>query len=156
MKKIKNISIAFVSISIGMVSMYSIMKKQLHLISEMSDKHLALFRMMAQWVKIKQEGKNISDYLLKEGYREVAVYGMCYAGERLVNELDNTDIHVKYGIDKNADSIYSKIEIITVEDVKHVDAIIVTAITFFDEISEQLRKHIDCPIISLENILYKI
>ena len=51
MKKIKNISIAFVSISIGMVSMYSIMKKQLHLISEMSDKHLALFRMMAQWVK---------------------------------------------------------------------------------------------------------
>lgn len=30
MKKIKNISIAFVSISIGMVSMYSIMKKQLH------------------------------------------------------------------------------------------------------------------------------
>ena len=100
MKKIKNISIAFVSISIGMVSMYSIMKKQLHLISEMSDKHLALFRMMAQWVKIKQEGKNISDYLLKEGYREVAVYGMSYAGERLVNELDNTDIHVKYGIDK--------------------------------------------------------
>lgn len=31
----------------------------------MSDKHLALFLMMNQWVKVKQQGKNLSSYLNK-------------------------------------------------------------------------------------------
>ena len=30
--------------------------------SKMSDKHLALFQMMNQWVRVKQEGKNLSEY----------------------------------------------------------------------------------------------
>ncbi len=36
-----------------------------------------------------------------------------------------------------------------------VDAIVVTAITFYDEIKEELSRKIDCPIISLEDILYE-
>ena len=37
---------------VGNVTWYSIEKAR-----KMSDKHLALFLMMVQWVKIKQEGK---------------------------------------------------------------------------------------------------
>jgi hypothetical protein len=37
-----------------------------------------------------------------------------------------------------------------------VDAIVVTAITFFDEIEEKLSEKIDCPIISLDDILYEV
>lgn len=54
---------------------------------EKSDKHLALFLMMNQWVKIKQEGKNLASYLEQEGYKKIAIYGMHYAGETLVEEL---------------------------------------------------------------------
>ena len=37
-----------------------------------------------------------------------------------------------------------------------VDTIKKNNITFFDEIEEQLREKIDCPIISLEDILYEV
>ena len=42
------------------------------------------------------------------------------------------------------------------DDLEEVDAVVVTAITFFDEIEEKLSQKIDCPIISLEDILYEI
>ena len=126
-------------------------------IQSMSDKHLALFLMMNQWVKVKQEGKNLSLYFEQNGYKKIAVYGMSYAGETFIGELKGTGIDVAYGIDKSYDSIYSSVDIVSMEDkLDKVDAIVVTAITFFDEIEEQLSEKIDCPIISLEEILYEV
>ena len=113
--------------------------------------------MMNQWVKVKQEGKNLSEYFEKQGYKKIAIYGMSYAGETLVNELENTSVQILYGIDKNADSIYANIDVFSIEDsLEEVDAVIVTAITFFDEIEEELSTKFSCPIISLENVLYEI
>lgn len=113
--------------------------------------------MMSQWVKVKQEGKNLSSYLEKNGYKKIAVYGMSYAGEALINELENSDIAVAYGIDRNAGSLYADVDIVSIDDdLEEVDAVVVTAITFFDEIEEKLSQKIDCPIISLEDILYEI
>ena len=54
---------------------------------ELAEKHLALFLMMNQWVKVKQEGKNLSCYFEKNGYKKIAIYGMSYAGETLLEEL---------------------------------------------------------------------
>ncbi len=123
----------------------------------MSDKHLSLFLMMNQWVKVKQEGKNLASYFEQNEYQKIAIYGMSYAGETLVEELKDSNIEVKYGIDKNADSMYTDVDVLTIEDdLESVDAIVVTAITFFDEIEEKLSEKMDCPIISLEDILYEI
>ena len=126
-------------------------------IQSMSDKHLALFLMMNQWVKVKQEGKNLSQYFEQNEYKKIAVYGMSYAGETLIDELKGTGIDVAYGIDKSYDSIYSDVDVVSVEDeLEKVDVIVVTAISFFDEIEEQLSEKIDCPIVSLEDILYEV
>ncbi len=123
----------------------------------MSDKHLALFLMMNQWVRVKQEGKNLTEYFEKNGYHRIAVYGMSYAGETLIEELKGTKTEVAYGIDRNADTIYSDIDIVSMEDsLEAVDAIVVTAITFFDEIEQKLSEKMECPIISLEDILYEV
>lgn len=122
-----------------------------------SDKHLDLFLMMNQWVKVKQGGKNLSEYFEKNDYHKIAIYGMSYAGETLVDELKGTKTEVVYGIDRNADSIYSDLNIVFMEDdLAEVDAIVVTAITFFDEIEQQLSEKVDCPILSLEDILYEV
>lgn len=119
-------------------------------------KHLALYIMMNQWVRVKQEGKNLSEYFSRNGYRKIAIYGMSYAGETLLEELKGTDITVAYGIDKNADSIYADVDIVTAEDaLAEVDAIVVTSITFFDEIKEVLNGRVNCPVISLEDVLYE-
>lgn len=119
-----------------------------------SDKHLALFKMMNQWVWVKQEGKNLASYFEANGYKKIAVYGMSYAGETLLNELKGTAVEVAYGIDQNADGTNVNVSILTMKgDLLPVDAVVVTAITFFDEIEEDLQRKVDCPILSLEDIL---
>lgn len=126
-------------------------------IQSMSDKHLALFLMMNQWVKVKQEGKNLAGYFEKNGYKKIAIYGMSYAGETLLEELKDSGIKVSYGIDKKADSLYLDIDVVSIDDtLDRVDAVVVTAITFFDEVEEQLSGKMDCPILSLEDILYEV
>ena len=123
----------------------------------LSDKHLALYLMMNQWVKVKQEGKNLASYFEKNGYKKIAIYGMRYVGETLLSELKGTEVQVAYAIDRNADIIYSDIDVFTVDDeLEQVDAIVVTAITFFDDIKENLSDKVSCPIISLEDILYEV
>ncbi len=120
---------------------------------KMSEKHLNLLIMMSEWVRIKQEGKNISDYLKQNNYKTVAIYGMSYVGERLLKELQDSDVDVKYAIDKKADERYSEVDIyLPDEELEKVDVIIVTAITFMDEIEKMLSEKVECPIISLEDI----
>lgn len=115
-----------------------------------------LYMAMDQWLKIRQEGRTLVEYFQTNGYKTVAVYGMKELGEHLCNELAGTDITVGYAIDKKADRLYADVDIITPEDeLAPVDVIVVTAITFFDEIEEMLTKKVDCPIISLEDILYE-
>lgn len=153
----KGIISALVGAAIGAGAVKKVSGDKLSILEGMSDKHLSLFLMMNQWVKVKQEGKNLASYLEREGYKRVAIYGMSYAGETLLNELKDTSIEVVYGIDKNADSLYMDVDVVPIEDnLEDVDAIIVTAITFYDEIEEKLNQKIGCPIISLEDILYEV
>lgn len=113
--------------------------------------------MMNQWVKVKQEGKHLASYFEKKGYKTIAVYGMSFAGETLVNELKGSAIQILYGIDQRGGSVYTDINIVTKEDtLAAVDAVIVTAISFFEEIEEELCRKVDCPILSLGDILYQI
>lgn len=142
----------------GAVAVGKKLNKQIAKKNNLVDKHMTLFLMMNQWVKVKQEGKNLSSYLEKKGYHEIAIYGMHYAGETLVDELAGSNVKIKYAIDQNADKIYADFNVITLDDneLEKVDAVVVTSITYFDEIEEKLEKRIDCPIISLEEILYQI
>lgn len=157
----KNGVLSFVSVLTGAVLgagvMGKIKGKSVKKAEKMSGKHLALFLMMNQWVKIKQENKDLSSYFEKKGFKKIAIYGMSYVGETLVDELKNSNITVLYGIDQKADSIYADVDIVFIEDeLQEVDAIVVTAITFFDEIEQKLSGKVDCPIISLDDILYEV
>ena len=132
-------------------------KKKILAEKKYADKHLALYKMMIQWVKVKQQGKSLGSYFEQKKYKKIAIYGMSYAGETLVEELKDSNVKIAYGIDKNASSIYSDVEIVTMDgELEVVDAVIVTAITFFDEIAKALSMKISCPIISLEDILYEV
>ncbi len=143
--------------AIGAGTVAKMKGKRIDKIDKMSSKHLNLFLLLNQWVKVKQEGKNLSAYFEQNNYKRIAIYGMSYAGETLIEELKGTNVEVVYGIDQNADAIYADVDVITMEDtLEDVDAIVVTAITFFDEIEEKLSEKIDCPVLSLEDILYEV
>lgn len=124
---------------------------------ELADKHLALMLLFNQWLSIKQEGKNITDFFHREGIKSIAIYGMSYVGERLYEELKNTDVEVKYAIDKNAEGIYAEVDIVTPEDrFEAVDAIIVTPVFYYENISCMLKQKTEIRILSLEDILYEV
>ena len=123
----------------------------------LSDKHFRMFKMMDHWVGIKQEGKNLAEYFTENGYQRIIIYGMHYAGQRLVEELKGAGIQIVCGIDKNAQSIFGNVDVITKEEsIPEGDVIVVTAISFFDEIESELREKVDCPIISLEDVVYEL
>lgn len=154
-------SIGVISLLAGAVSgglgVRHMEKKKLTRAKGYADKHLALYKMMIQWVKVKQQGKSLVSYFEENDFKRIAIYGMSFAGETLIEELKDSDIQIIYGIDKNASSIDMDMEVITMEDdFEEVDAVIVTAITFFDKIEEDLSMKINCPIISLEEVLYGV
>lgn len=131
--------------------------KQYKKAKEMSDKHFVLFMLMERWVCAKQKGKNISDYLIRRGYRRIAIYGMGPIGVRLYEELKGNGILVEYGIDRRKDIHCQGLKIVPPDlSLKGLDLVIVTAIYYFEEIKEDLSSKIECSIISLEEILEKI
>ena len=155
--KVISVLSAFTGAALGAGIVGKVTGKSLNKVRSMSDKHFALFQMMNQWVKVKQEGKSLALYFEKNGYKKIAIYGMSYAGETLMDEIKDTDVIVAYAIDQNADSIYADVDVMSMDDeLESVDAVVVTAITFFDEIEEKLSEKMDCPIISLEDILYEV
>ena len=110
-----------------------------------------------QWLLLKNEGKSLADYFVNNSYKNIAVYGMGELGNRLIEELKSSDINVRYGIDKNVQSVYSEIEVIDLESkIENVDVIVVTAVFAFEEIENELSKRTDIPIVSLEEVIYEI
>lgn len=120
-----------------------------------SQKNLQLYHLMTQWVKLKQSGVSLADILAKRGYHHIAVYGMSYVGERLIEELKGSEVTVEYAIDQNARTLYSYVDAYTPEDpLKPVDAVIVTPIAYFDAIEAVLTKKMDCPILAIDDLMY--
>ena len=132
-------------------------KKETSRLNKNADKFYYMFLLMNQWVKIKQQGIDIVSYFKEEKYKKVIIYGMNYVGERLWNDLKNSDIEVLCGIDQNAKAIISDLPIITKDEhIPQADVIVVTAISAYDEIEDELSKCVDCNIISIEDIIYSL
>lgn len=146
--------------AIGVAAQHMKTKKRLNADIELGRKNEEIIKAYSQWMKIKKEGRSLADYLKENGYQKIAVYGMHYLGENLCEELEDTDIEIKYAIDKNADNMGFDDKNIIVytpdEELEEVDAVIVTAFYFYDEIEEKLSERLDCPIVSLEDILYEL
>lgn len=144
--------VAVSAAAVGKEQNKTINKKQ-----QLADKHLAMVKVYDEWLKVRQDGRSLVQYFEKRGYKNIAIYGMSYLGESLVRELQASDVKVQYGIDKNADNIYSSVEVMNLsDDLPEVDAIVVTAVFFFDEIAEELADKVNCPIISLEDMVYEV
>ncbi len=141
----------------GAAAIFAKMNKKVKTLHKVNYKNDAILKVYSQWLALKQEGKSLATYFKENGYQKIAIYGMHYLGESLCSELEGSGIEIKYAIDRNAQNISSDIEIyLPDEDLGEVDAVVVTAFFFYNEIEEQLSQRLDCPIISLEDILYEL
>lgn len=161
MRKKWNVISTLLSATVGAVAggmtVKSTSSKKIKDLLENSAKVHKLYMAFDQWLRVRQEGKTLVEYFEKQNYKNIAIYGMKELGERLYDELQGSDITVCYIIDKNADTIYSDVDVVLPEsDLEPVDVIVVTAIYYFDEIEEILSNKVDCPIVSLEDVLYEV
>ena len=122
-----------------------------------SNKYWSTVLMLNQWVRLKNQNKSLSEYFVEKGYKKIAIYGMAHTGLVFQEEMDDSEIEILYGIDRNADSIYSDIKVKKPsEDLDAVDAIVVTPVYYFESIKKDLENKVHCPIISLEEVVYYI
>lgn len=130
-------------------------KKVMRKLEEDDIKFHEFYAILLQWVHMHNEGKTVGAYLKKRGYNTVAIYGMKELGEELLFELKDSEIEVKYAIDKNADDLYVETDVYRPdEELESVDAVIVTAIHWFDEIERDMKKKLGCPVLPLDNVIY--
>lgn len=117
----------------------------------------SLYNIMYQWMYLKQNGISLEKYFFQKGYKSIAIYGMGKLGIMLYEDLKETDIIVKYGIDRDLYCTYPGLRIVAPQNsLEKVDAIVVTSVRAFVEIEQFLSEKTDIPVISIEEMIYEI
>lgn len=122
-----------------------------------NDKFKIYYNTLNQWIKIRNKGIRLQQFFDERGYKEIAIYGMGELGNRLYEELENSDIKVLYGIDKSAQSIFSDLEVKSLDDdLDEVDVVVVTAVFAYEQIKEEISDRFSCKVISLEDVVFEL
>lgn len=115
------------------------------------------FDVTNEWVRLKNQGKNLEEFFLKNGWNHIAIYGMGELGHRLMEELAESKIAIEYAIDEHTDKVFSEIEVKEPDsELPPVDVIVVTPFFEYPVVEEKLMKLVDYPIISLEEAVFFI
>lgn len=111
-----------------------------------------------KWLMLKTENKNLKIYFEKHRYSTVAIYGCKQLAECLYKELENTGIKVLYGVDRDKYGVYTEsFKVFQPDDLlEAVDVLVVTALSHYEEIRKDMISRINCPIVSLKEIIEEV
>lgn len=120
---------------------------------QMVNKNGLLFITAIKWIVCLQKKYDITQYLIKNKYKTVAIYGYSFLGERLEYELINKDIEIRYIVDQNNGCISETTEIRDPKDISDdIDVMIITPVFYFQSIKRNIQDMLSCPIISLVDL----
>lgn len=125
------------------------------------ERYRALLRITDYWMTAREKSSLIVKRLYDINIRCIAIYGMGSLGRHLVWEIGKYNkeypdqmITIDYGIDQSGKSGDYPFQIYRLSDgLPTTDAVVVTVTYEFEQISEQLKKVLDCKILSLERLL---
>lgn len=138
----------------GAYGMAKICEKVLIKENNRANKNGDNFRTVCKWMKAGQSHNYIEDYFVKRDIKEIAVYGLGELGLCLMRELKETNISIKFIIDRDKNKWCDSCPLFSVEeDLPGVETIVVTPISEYEEISRQLRDKTDARIVSLKEII---
>ncbi len=122
------------------------------------DRYIDNFQLLSHWLEAKNNGGSAAEYFLNSGYKNIAVYGMGELANRLCEELADSDVQIRYGIDREVCGVISRMNRIysPEEQLEQVDAIVVTPFYAMNEISSLLSVKVKCPVISLEEVIWSL
>lgn len=116
------------------------------------------FQLLNHWLELKSEGKSLSSYFEEMGYEHIAIYGMAELANRLSEELCGSPVCIDYGIDRDISCSLARIDQVYFpeDDLPETDAIVVTPYSSFETIKSILEAKVNCPIISLEEVVWSV
>lgn len=118
-------------------------------------KYRNYYVVLLSWLEILENKQSISDYMKKEGFFNIALYGGKDMGYHLIKQLEGTGIEVKYIIDQNF--LENKINGLPIYPPSNklpiVDVVIITPIWDYENIKKQIINSFSCPIISLKDLM---
>ncbi len=158
MKKVGKVLMLLVGLASAAAAGSAFMFKKMKFDGVKKNKFRLYYDATNQWLMLKNAGRGLEDYFTNNGYRTIAIYGMGELGNRLYEELKGSDkVEVKYAVDKNSGYLYEgDLNVVLPEnELEMVDVVVVTAIFDFDAIRETLDEKIQCPIVSLEDVVYE-
>ena len=121
---------------------------------ERANKNGYIFRKVCKWLRAEQRRQTIDLKLKERQISEVAIYGKGEMGKCLIRELENSDVKIKYLIDKNNNSNEFIYKCYHPEDLlPEVQAIIVTPIYQYAEIVAELKHRGNVQAISLGELI---
>lgn len=133
------------------------LEKKLICMEREKNKYNAYFLFCLRWLQLKQKGVNLAKFFRTNGYYKIAVYGWGTSGRALVSELAGSGVEVLYLIDQNAEQMFADIPIHAPnEPVSGVDVLVITPVDFYADICKTMRGHTECPIVSLDDVVYSL
>lgn len=119
------------------------------------DRYKGYWKILDEWLSIKEDKKSVSLYLKKKNITSIAIYGVGMLGRHLIKEIENSDIVIKYCVDRYLDIVDNKYKIYGMDEkLPHADAIIITATYDYDNIYSHIIKRFDGKIISLDDLIH--
>lgn len=117
---------------------------------------------LKRWLENRNNNRNISDYFMECGYRSIAIFDAGEIGHILYDEIKNSEIEIKWFVDKNAEGI-CEIDGIPVKriqevfDLPEVDIVCISPIYDYEALNTYLVSH-DANIrtLSLKDAVYEM
>lgn len=133
-------------------------KKMLNTSMQRIETLQAHYDLLNHWLEVKNEGKSVASYFMDMGYKHIAVYGMAELGNRLIEDLEGSSICVDYGIDRDICCSIARIDEVYFPEgeLPVTDVVVITPYSAFGAIKKQLEKKVNCPIISLEEVVWSV
>ncbi len=109
--------------------------------------------LLVKWLHLTYSGKTIYNYLSKHNYNKIGVYGLNDIGVLLCDELNDK---LLYAMDVKANYMNIDIEAPLYDpndDLPESDLIIIAVVNYYKSVKEQLKNRVNCPIVSLMDII---
>lgn len=141
----------------GVVAAGTLTKRMVSSAGNKINLYESYYNLVCHWMADKQRGITLEKNLREKNYHSIAIYGMGTLGCLLYEDLKDSDIEVKYGIDLDSFCKYPGLNMIEPKDkFEEVDAIVVTPVLAFNAIKGTLSSKTEIPIVSIEEVIYEI
>lgn len=145
------VGLVFLLIGLGMATLF--WTKIINQINDGRKKISNYYHLFDQWMSNLENNQKTEMFFEKNGYKDIAIYGMKELGKHLLNNLEGTEVCVKYVVDRDLSTIPSGIKGYLPDDkLPQVDVIVITASHYYAEIRGKLN-HWGYDIVSIDDVV---